>query len=285
MNAEEILTEVYWNLSTLDGDQIKYPDHDTLIKQLKKYMNSRYGIIIAKEGKMAGFLNEQVQEWYKNNTDLLGVIEKLTNRCKKLEEENDRLKDENEILKDEFDIKVKVVKEQNDYICKINKRCGELEKKADLANADAMNWQHKFFVESAKYDKLIDTASKLDLENAKLQRTIKKYEDEMNSLFLEADDMVSQRDNAIFELETVEKELSSVKNELEKRKNEVRKLNAACQVKSVKIESLKRKLADKDIRIANNVTKPYVPDNDYYRVENLWAVLGGMCKGGRNGEF
>lgn len=120
MNAEEILTEVYWNLSTLDGDQIKYPDHDTLIKQLKKYMNSRYGIIIAKEGKMAGFLNEQVQEWYKNNTDLLGVIEKLTNRCKKLEEENDR-------LKDEFDIKVKVAKELNDYTCKINKRCGYLE--------------------------------------------------------------------------------------------------------------------------------------------------------------
>lgn len=116
MNAEEILTEVYWSLLTLDGGQIKYPDHDTLIKQLKKYMNSRYGIIIAKEGKMAGFLNEQVQEWYKNNTDLLGVIEKLTNRCKKLEEENERLKDENEILKDEFDIKVKVVKEQNDRL-------------------------------------------------------------------------------------------------------------------------------------------------------------------------
>lgn len=116
MNAEEILTEVYWNLSTLDGGQIKYPDHDTLIKQLKKYMNSRYGTIIAKEGKMAGFLNEQVQEWYKNNTDLIGVIEKLTNRCKKLEEENERLKDENEILKDEFDIKVKVVKEQNDRL-------------------------------------------------------------------------------------------------------------------------------------------------------------------------
>lgn len=127
MNAEEILTEVYWNLSTLDGGQIKYPDHDTLIKQLKKYMNSRYGTIIAKEGKMAGFLNEQVQEWYKNNTDLLGVIEKLTNRCKKLEEENECLKDDNKILKDEFDIKVKVVKELNDYTCKINKRCGELE--------------------------------------------------------------------------------------------------------------------------------------------------------------
>ena len=127
MNAEEILTEVYWNLSTLDGGQIKYPDHDTLIKQLKKYMNSRYGIIIAKEGKMAGFLNAQVQEWYKNNTDLLGVIEKLTNRCKKLEEENECLKDDNKILKDEFDIKVKVVKELNDYTCKINKRCGELE--------------------------------------------------------------------------------------------------------------------------------------------------------------
>ena len=224
------------------------------------------------EDNMAGFLNEQVQEWYKNNTDLLGVIEKLTNRCKKLEEENTHLKDENEILKDEFDIKVKVVKEQNDYICKINKRCEEIEKKADLANADAMNWQHKFFVESAKYDELIDKASKLDLENAKLQRTVKKYKDEMNSLFIEANDMVSQRDNSIFELETVEKELSSVKNELEKYKNEVRKLNAACQAKSVKIESLKKKLANKGIRIANNVTEPYcevsyVFDNGYYRVE------------------
>ncbi len=243
MNAEEILTEVYWNLSTLDGDQIKYPDHDTLIKQLKKYMNSRYGIIIAKEGKMAGFLNEQVQEWYKNNTDLLGVIEKLTNRCKKLEEENTHLKDENEILKDEFDIKVKVVKEQNDYICKINKRCVELEKKADLVNADAMNCQHKFFVESAKYDELIDKASKLDLENAELlqkNRDLSKH---------------------IYNL-----------------KNEVRKLNAACQAKSVKIESLKKKLANKDIRIANNVTEPYIPDNNYYRVENLWEILGGMRK-------
>ena len=185
---------------------------------------------------MAGYLNEEVQKWYKENKDLIGVIETLT------------------------------------------KRCRELEKKVDLANTEALEWEHKFFVESARYDELIDTASKLDLENAKLQRTIKKYEDEMNSLFLEADDMVSQRDNAIFELETVEKELSSVKNELEKRKNEVRKLNAACQVKSVKIESLKRKLADKDIRIANNVTKPYVPDNDYYRVENLWEVLGGTHK-------
>lgn len=76
---------------------------------------------------MAGFLNEQVQEWYKNNTDLLGVIEKLTNRCKKLEEENETLKDENETLKNEFDIKVKVVKELNEYICKIDKRCGYLE--------------------------------------------------------------------------------------------------------------------------------------------------------------
>lgn len=127
MNAEKILTEVYWDLSPLSADQIKYPDHDTLRKCLKKYLNSKYGIIIAKEGKMAGFLNEQVQEWYKNNTDLLGVIEKLTNRCKKLEEENESLKDEFNILKDEFDIKVKVVKTLNDYICKINKRCGELE--------------------------------------------------------------------------------------------------------------------------------------------------------------
>ena len=232
---------------------------------------------VHKENDMAGFLNEQVQEWYKNNTDLLGVIEKLTNRCKKLEEENTHLKDENEILKDEFDIKVKVVKEQNDYICKINKRCGELEKKADLANADTMNWQHKFFVESAKYDELIDKASKLDLENAKLQRTIKKYKDEMNSLFIEANDMVSQRDNSIFELETVEKELSSIKNELEKYKNEVRKLNAACKAKNVKIESLKKKLANKGIRIANNVTEPYcevsyVFDNGYYHVDEIVEV-------------
>ena len=150
---------------------------------------------------MAGYLNEDVQKWYKENKDLIGVIETLTKRCK------------------------------------------ELEKKADLANVDAMNWQHKFFVESARYDELIDTASKLDLENAELlqkNRDLSKH---------------------IYNL-----------------KNEVRKLNAACQVKSVKIESLKKKLANKDIRIANNVTKPYVPDNDYYRVENLWAVLGGMCK-------
>lgn len=232
---------------------------------------------VHKENDMAGFLNDQVQEWYKNNTDLLGVIEKLTNRCKKLEEENTNLKDENEILKDEFDIKVKVVKEQNDYICKIDKRCGDLEKKADLANAYATNWQHKFFVESAKYDELIDKASKLDLENAKLQRTVKKYKDEMNSLFIEANDMVSQRDNSIFELETVEKELSSVKNELEKYKNEVRNLNAACKAKNDKIKTLKKALANKGIRIANNVTEQYyevsyVFDNGYYHVDEILEV-------------
>jgi len=46
------------------------------------------------EDNMAGFLNEQVQEWYKKNVDLLSVIDKLTNRCKTLEEENTHLKDE-----------------------------------------------------------------------------------------------------------------------------------------------------------------------------------------------
>lgn len=119
MNAEEILTEVYWDLSPLNDDQIKYPDHDTLRKLLKKYLNSRYGIITAKEGKMAGILNAQVQEWYENNKDLLSVIDKLTKRCEKLEEENEH-------LKDEFDIKVKVVKEQNNCLAKKNAIIKEL---------------------------------------------------------------------------------------------------------------------------------------------------------------
>ena len=251
------------------------------IKKLEDYVNEHgyfseawlyYGLPEEKNEE-----TEEALKWYKENKDLIGTIEALTEKCKELEEENERLKDDNEILKDVFDIKVKVVKEQNDYICKINKRCGELEQKVDLANADAMNWQHKFFVESAKYDELIDKASELDLENAKLQRTVKKYKDEMNSLFLEANDMVSQRDNSIFELETVEKELSSVKNELEKYKNEVRKLNAACKAKNVRIESLKKKLANKGIRIANNVIDPYcevsyVFDNGYYRVDEILEV-------------
>ena len=209
------------------------------IKKLEDYVNEHgyfseawlyYGLPEEKNEE-----TEEALKWYKENKDLIGVIETLTERCK------------------------------------------ELEKKADLANADATNWEHKFFVESAKYDELIDKASELDLENAKLQRTVKKYKDEMNSLFLEANDMVSQRDNSILELETVEKELSSVKKELEKYKNEVRKLNAACKAKNVRIESLKKKLANKGIRIANNVIDPYcevsyVFDNGYYRADEILEV-------------
>lgn len=133
MNAEEILTEVYWDLSTLDGDQIKYPDHGTLIKQLKKYMNSRYGTIIAKEGKMAGFFNEQAREWYKNNTDLLSVIEKLTNRCKKLEEENTHLKDEvktavsrEEVTKKNLEYRTHEITDLNNCLSKKNAKIKEL---------------------------------------------------------------------------------------------------------------------------------------------------------------
>ena len=124
MNAEKILTEVYWDLSPLSADQIKYPDHDTLRKCLKKYLNSRYGTIIAKEGKMAGFLNEQVQEWYKNNTDLLGVIEKLTKRCEKLEEENENLKKKVEELKAAYD---NCVNECSDHVIEIDSLLQNLE--------------------------------------------------------------------------------------------------------------------------------------------------------------
>lgn len=247
---------------------------------------------VHKENDMAGFLNDQVQEWYKNNTDLLGVIEKLTNRCKKLEEENTNLKDENEILKDEFDIKVKVVKEQNDYICKIDKRCGDLEKKADLANAYATNWQHKFFVESAKYDELIDKASKLDLDNYKLKKSLeeaKNYEitrsQQIENLKKEIESQKQMAHNRkrydyIHHFDHVNKlscRIKDLEKEVEKYKNEVRNLNAACKAKNDKIKTLKKALANKGIRIANNVTEPYcevsyVFDNGYYHVDEILEV-------------
>ena len=177
MNAEEILTEVYWNLSTLDCDQIKYPDHDTLIKQLKKYMNSRYGIIIAKEGKMAGFLNEQVQEWYEKNKDLLGVIDKLTKRCEKLEEENTNLKDENKILKDEFDIKVKVVKEQNNCLARKNTTIKELRQKITaITDINALDFNAIFTSLGVN-----DTRSALD-KIMEMKKTIKQNEEENRHL-------------------------------------------------------------------------------------------------------
>lgn len=141
MNAEEILTEVYWDLSTIDGDQIKYPDHDTLIKQLKKYMNSRYGIIVAKEGKMAGFFNEQALEWYKNNTDLLSVIDKLTARCGRLEEENIHLKDEvkaavlrEDIAKRNLEWRTHEVTDLNNCLARKNTTIKELKQKLTAIN-------------------------------------------------------------------------------------------------------------------------------------------------------
>lgn len=133
---------------------------------------------------MAGYLNENVQKWYKENKDLIGVIETLTKRCK------------------------------------------ELEKKADLANTEALEWEHKFFVESARYDELIDTASKLNLENAKLQRTVKKYEDENEELLQKNRDLSKH----IYNL-----------------KNEVRKLNAACKDKNSEINALANKLFLKEV--------------------------------------
>lgn len=161
----------------------------------------------------------------KENMDLIGVIETLTERCK------------------------------------------ELEKKADLANADATKWEHKFFVESAKYDELIDRASKLELDNYKLEKSLKEAKNLKKYNYIHYFDHVNKLSCRIKDLE----------KEVEKYKNEVRKLNAACQAKSVKIESLKKKLADKDIRIANNVTEPYcevsyVFDNGYYHVDEILEV-------------
>ena len=161
MNVEKILTEMYWDeLSPLSDDQIKYPDYDTLRKRLKKRLNSKYGIITAKEVNneeskkhtfifsepvyvkegevikevnMAGILNAQVQEWYKNNVDLLSVIDKLTKRCEKLEEENTHLKDEvkasvsrEEVTKKNLEWRTHEVTDLNNCLAQKNAKIKEL---------------------------------------------------------------------------------------------------------------------------------------------------------------
>lgn len=169
---------------------------------------------------MAGYLNEDVQKWYKENKDLIGVIETLTKRCK------------------------------------------ELEKKADLANTEALEWEHKFFVESARYDELIDTASKLDLENYKMKKSleeaknleitrsqqIEKLEKEIESQKQMAHNR--KRYDYIHHFDHVNKlscRIKDLEKEVEKYKNEVRKLNAACKDKNSEINALANKLFLKEV--------------------------------------
>jgi len=265
MNEEEILTEVYWSLSTLDGDQIKYPDYDTLIKQLKKYMNSRYGTIIAKEGKMAGFLNEQVQEWYEKNKDLLSVIDKLTKRCEKLEEENnynkkrleekditiknlswkaDGLRHDKELLKNEFDIKVKVVKELNDRLesldrnfrlskstitylngCLAEKKARNRELKQKL---DAITDSSNVALNSIFTSLGVnDTRSALD-KIMEMKKLIKHNEEEKQNLKDEVKTAVSREEVA--------------KQNLTYRTHEITDLNNCLAKKNARIKELKQKL-------------------------------------------
>ena len=265
MNAEEILTEVYWDLSTIDGDQIKYPDYDTMRKHLKKYLNSRYGIIIAKEDNMAGFLNEQVQEWYEKNKDLLSVIDKLTKRCEKLEEENnynkkrleekditiknlswkaDGLRHDKELLKNEFDIKVKVVKELNDRLesldrnfrlskstitylngCLAEKKARNRELKQKL---DAITDSSNVALNSIFTSLGVnDTRSALD-KIMEMKKLIKQNEEEKQNLKDEVKTAVSREE--------------VTKKNLEWRTHEVTDLNNCLAQKNARIKELRREI-------------------------------------------
>lgn len=268
MNEEEILSKIYKDLSHLSTDEIKYPDYDTMRKRLKKYLNSIYGISIAKElgedmnegskkhtfifsepvyvkegevikeVNMAGILNAQVQEWYKKNVDLLSVIDKLTTRCGKLEEENEN-------LKLEFDTKVKVVKELNDRLesldrnlrfskstitdlnhCIAEKRVKNRELKQKLDEITGLNncnnLDKKAIFTSLGVN---DTRSALD-KIMEMKKLIKQNEEEKQNLKDEVKAAVSREEVA--------------KKNLEWRTHEVTDLNNCLAQKNATIKELRR---------------------------------------------
>jgi chromosome segregation ATPase len=192
------------------------------------------------EDNMAGILNAQVQEWYKNNTDLLGVIEKLTKRCGKLEEENEN-------LKLEFDTKVKVVKELNDRLESTNvnlrfikSQVAELNHCLGEKNADNKELKRKLDIITDRNNRrtldfnaiftslgVNDTRSALD-KIMEMKKLIKQNEEEKQNLKDEVKAAVSREEVA--------------KKNLEWRTHEVTDLNNCLARKNTTIKELKQKL-------------------------------------------
>lgn len=282
MNAEEILTEVYWDLSPLNADQIKYPDHDTLRKQLKKYLNSRYGII-AKEGNMAGILNAQVQEWYKNNVDLLSVIDKLTKRCEKLEEENTHLKDEvkaavsrEEVTKKNLEWRTHEVTDLNNCLAKKNATIKELRQKItaiteinaldfnaiftslgvdDTRSAlDKIMEMKKLIKQNEEDSYLIDQQRKTDAENYKnLQIAHDNLVDKYEELQASYDNCVNECSDHVIEIDSLLQnlEVETVKHGIEK----IKALKDGWMIKfdfsaeaDLRLENAKLKMKIEDLR-------------------------------------
>ena len=311
MNAEEILTEVYWDLSTLDCDQIKYPDHDTLRKYLKKYLNSRYGISIAKElgedmnegskkhtfifsepvyvkegevikeVNMAGILNAQVQEWYKKNVDFLSVIDKLTTRCRKLEEENTHLKDEvktavsrEEVTKKNLEYRTHEVTDLNSCLSKKNARIKELKQKLTaITNVNALDFNAIFTSLGVN-----GTRSALD-KIMEMKKTIKKNEEDSYLIDQQRkadaknyENLQIAHDNLVDRYEELQASYDNCVNECSDHVIEIDSLLQNLEVKTVeqgieKIKALKAGClisfsfsSEADLRIENEKLKKRIED-------------------------
>lgn len=188
---------------------------------------------VIKEVNMAGFLNAQVQEWYENNVDLLSIIDKMTKRCGKLEEENTHLKDEvkaavsrEEVTKKNLEWRTHEVTDLNNCLAKKNATIKELKQKItaiteinaldfnaiftslgvdDTRSAlDKIMEMKKLIKQNEEDSYLIDQQRKADAKNYKnLQITHDNLVDRYEELQASYDNCVNECSDRIIEIDSL----------------------------------------------------------------------------------